>query len=556
MSYVDRLASDLEVPAASVLRATGVIGERDVFFPASYGVRLPPERVQAFARAVGLEPARISAMLLSHYEGSAFELSTRVAASLSVQRDTWAYLNGSHFCPACLSEGGGVWLLAWKLPWSFACVEHRALLVDTCPRCGLRPAFGPRGRLNAPAPLSTVPRPGCCSHGLDSGKAGGAKQRPPLELCGEPLGRVMSQPLDCCKSVLETQLFINRALAGNPVSVGGSPIATREYFHDLRSLCVLILYATNGDDLADLPPPTADALSAYVIRRGSPHLRKFTRHGAAATHMGVPRSASLMAAIVPAAARILAIPSRAELEQALAPLMELARPWAPDGNLYRLFPFSSRLGPAIDASDAHAVRAATLSADSTRSPARKRTMPGRIAATRELVGVYEASLILGVEKAQVAGWASGKIPGGGEIASPVARLKCGPIWLRAQIDSKLKALYRERTGRIDDDDMRRWAWERSLLASRKLGITSTELERLTGQPPFRSHPHPATPCSPTARKPGTPRCDGDSSRSGFSRNAANEDLHEQLLRRLSGPVLVPYTEMKEPDGKIERISGR
>lgn len=40
------------------------------------------------------------------------------------------------FCPQCLTEREGRWLLKWWLPWTFACTTHQALLHDTCPGCG------------------------------------------------------------------------------------------------------------------------------------------------------------------------------------------------------------------------------------------------------------------------------------------------------------------------------------------------------------------------------------------------------------------------------------
>jgi hypothetical protein len=43
---------------------------------------------------------------------------------------------GSRYCPGCLAASGGRWLLAWHLPWVFACTHHRILLCDTCPGCG------------------------------------------------------------------------------------------------------------------------------------------------------------------------------------------------------------------------------------------------------------------------------------------------------------------------------------------------------------------------------------------------------------------------------------
>ncbi len=34
---------------------------------------------------------------------------------------------GSWYCPSCLAERDGRWLLAWRLGWTFACTTHRVL---------------------------------------------------------------------------------------------------------------------------------------------------------------------------------------------------------------------------------------------------------------------------------------------------------------------------------------------------------------------------------------------------------------------------------------------
>lgn len=48
----------------------------------------------------------------------------------------WGRVYGSRFCPDCLAASGGAWKLRWRLVWTFACLQHRCLLVDRCPRCG------------------------------------------------------------------------------------------------------------------------------------------------------------------------------------------------------------------------------------------------------------------------------------------------------------------------------------------------------------------------------------------------------------------------------------
>lgn len=70
---------------------------------------------------------------------------------------------GSRYCPCCLAERDGRWLLAWRLPWTFACTSHRLLLCDACPACGQVPRVhtGPAG-LNPPGTCLSSIAPGTC----------------------------------------------------------------------------------------------------------------------------------------------------------------------------------------------------------------------------------------------------------------------------------------------------------------------------------------------------------------------------------------------------------
>jgi DNA-binding transcriptional ArsR family regulator len=76
--------------------------------------------------------------------------------------------HGSRYCPTCLAERDGRWLLAWRLGWVFACTAHAVLLCDTCPACGQAPR-GRAGRagLNLPGSCAnTVKRNNCCGADL------------------------------------------------------------------------------------------------------------------------------------------------------------------------------------------------------------------------------------------------------------------------------------------------------------------------------------------------------------------------------------------------------
>ena len=75
---------------------------------------------------------------------------------------------GSWYCPSCLAERDGRWLLIWRLGWVFACPAHGVLLCDTCPACGRAPR-GRAGRagLNPPGTCAnTIKRNNCCGADL------------------------------------------------------------------------------------------------------------------------------------------------------------------------------------------------------------------------------------------------------------------------------------------------------------------------------------------------------------------------------------------------------
>jgi hypothetical protein len=86
--------------------------------------------------------------------------------------------------------------------------------------------------------------------------------------------------------------------------------------------------------------------------------------------------------------------------------------------------------------------------------------------TLDLVGTYEAHLILGVERSRLARWIEENREGKAKIADPVARLKCGPIWRREQIEAKLAELAGE--AGVGPDDLDTWAVERSLSRARQM----------------------------------------------------------------------------------------
>lgn len=331
-SYADRLAGDLGVPLSALLSATGAFDRSDGL-PCGYGVVLARKRVEAFAHATGLDVRRVEKMLVGSLGLTVFgrhDLGVDVGSSARFLTLQWVYLSASHVCPACLRDSGGVWKLAWKLPWSWACVRHRRLLVGVCPGCGRRTGAGRADRRTAPNYLGAVPVPGLCANPptLGTGRVGRAARA-----CGYPLADAPSPDLGRQPAVLAAQRALDAALDGRPQTVGGEIVSAPDYFGAMRSLCALILYAARPDDL-----PVVGSLGRVFethvrgrdeldLERGllvgggrdgraAPRARCFSR---------VPDDPALMAAIAPTALRSLAVGSSDALVDAIAPFVARAQ---------------------------------------------------------------------------------------------------------------------------------------------------------------------------------------------------------------------------------------
>ena len=91
----------------------------------------------ALSAATGIPAATLADMTLARYEGTGLAAVT-AAPGLPRTPRWWRQLIGSRCCPRCLAVNGGRWMLAWRIPWTFACTGCQVLLADTCPDCGRR----------------------------------------------------------------------------------------------------------------------------------------------------------------------------------------------------------------------------------------------------------------------------------------------------------------------------------------------------------------------------------------------------------------------------------
>ena len=128
-SWVEACARRYEVSRGDVQRALGLST-----IDARWMVRLSAIELETAAAASGFDAACLSSMTMDRFDGVCIAIrddTRRLRRSFS-----WGGYLRSRYCPRCLAESGGRWQLAWRLCWSFLCVEHLCLLEDVCPVCG------------------------------------------------------------------------------------------------------------------------------------------------------------------------------------------------------------------------------------------------------------------------------------------------------------------------------------------------------------------------------------------------------------------------------------
>jgi len=136
---------------------------------------LEPADLASLSTVTGVPAAQLASMTLAYYEGTGLAATSAAAGMRRIPR-WWRQPRSSQFCPRCLARNGGRWLLPWRLPWTFACARHQALLAGICPSCGRRHVRIRTGQPRRPGWCDTTglplppPRPGRgarpCNHDL------------------------------------------------------------------------------------------------------------------------------------------------------------------------------------------------------------------------------------------------------------------------------------------------------------------------------------------------------------------------------------------------------
>jgi hypothetical protein len=122
--------------------------------------RLGEADLAELSAATGVPAQALAGMTLARYHGTGLAEVAAQPGLPSVPR-WWRHLAGSRYCPRCLAANGGRWMLAWRIPWAFACTGCQALLADACPDCGRRHRSARPGRPRGPGrcDLTGLPLP-------------------------------------------------------------------------------------------------------------------------------------------------------------------------------------------------------------------------------------------------------------------------------------------------------------------------------------------------------------------------------------------------------------
>jgi DNA-binding transcriptional ArsR family regulator len=211
----------------TVRKLVVALGWRVPNTPGGLVASVPGEILRGIEYQAGLPPSRLDEAVLDRYLPVG-----------PVRR------SGSRYCPSCLAERDGRWLLAWRLGWVFACTTHRMLLCDACPDCGQVPraCTGPAGLNPAGACASSIARDKCC---------------------GADLREVTPHRLKPGSRMLSAQHWIDTLITLPDASSGGQETASARVLADLGIIAAWVLRRACAGHFAGFGPLVLAAWHAW-----------------------------------------------------------------------------------------------------------------------------------------------------------------------------------------------------------------------------------------------------------------------------------------------------
>ncbi|KBZ61230.1 hypothetical protein K875_04181 [Mycobacterium [tuberculosis] TKK-01-0051] len=231
-SYLEALAYRSHTAWGDVVGAVG-LGE-STMRSGIYGwlMRLTRSQSSALSRATGIDATRLDSMTVAGLTSGASATSGPCAPAPILRAPA-----RSRYCPQCLADSGGRWLLWWRLRWAIACPTHQCLLADCCPACGCWQRVG--------APSSdTRAAPGFCPRRAVTSHAG--KQ----SWCGGDLSDSAVPHFAADHPVLIAQQRILRCLTQQSVSEGiyvRGPVDVPQFLADMSAIANRVLRNSPAD---------------------------------------------------------------------------------------------------------------------------------------------------------------------------------------------------------------------------------------------------------------------------------------------------------------------
>ncbi|WP_435238463.1 TniQ family protein [Streptomyces sp. YPW6] len=284
-SWLEALACRLRTPLGEVMLSIGLpllqkTGNPLLGIPPDWTILLGPQQTAALSATTGLAEARLHAMTLRHYDRRALEIDHE--RRFVNRRVLWGRGGGSRFCPDCLAESDGRWMLSWRLGWSFACLRHHRLLADCCPNCGRVPRLRPRsGRV--------IPKLGHC------GNAPSTQSGSFTSGCGLDLTQAYTLRLSTGHPVTAAQALITDIIDTGSATFGAfafAPQPAAGALSDIRALSGRVLSSLPIEGLAQRVP--AEITDAHLAPGAAGMLAVA---GDRPGFMAPPRAASAAAAV-------------------------------------------------------------------------------------------------------------------------------------------------------------------------------------------------------------------------------------------------------------------
>lgn len=254
-SWLEATSHRLRSAHGDTLTSVGLASPGLVSVENSWLACLPSESAKQISAVTGQPIVRLHQMTLAHYASPRQNITTQAA-----RPSPWSQTHRSRYCPHCLAESGGRWLLQWRLGWQFLCEIHRCLLVDTCPTCG-------GGQREGFFPIELIPGPGLCAR-PEPGATGRSPRRCGTDLSATPAARFP----DRSHRVLEAQRALHAVIAENKAAFGiyfEEPVTALECLRDIRAIGGRLLLPSMATVLKQFIPPDLFAAHRQQLRDNS-----------------------------------------------------------------------------------------------------------------------------------------------------------------------------------------------------------------------------------------------------------------------------------------------